>query len=65
MPRPRMEKGLTGTEKYPFLGKKNENDIPRSCDLDGEEEIMEKKVRNSRRKILCGCIIFSFFDKFH
>jgi hypothetical protein len=28
MPIPRIEKGLIGVEKYPFLGKKNEKDIP-------------------------------------
>src|SRR5688572_3687597 len=30
-PRPRIENGLIGVEKYPFLGMKYENDSPNSC----------------------------------
>ena len=31
MPSPRIENGLIGVEKYPFLGKKYEKDNPKSC----------------------------------
>jgi len=30
-PTPRIENGLIGTEKYPFFGKKNENETPMLC----------------------------------
>jgi len=32
MPIPLSEKGLTGVEKYPFFGKKNEKDMPTCCE---------------------------------
>lgn len=67
MPRPRMEKGLTGTEKYPFLGKKNENDIPRSWDFNGEVKNDDKKNRKIQKRTFLGCIILktliSFINK--
>jgi hypothetical protein len=30
-PSPRIEKGLMGVERYPFLGIKYENESPKSC----------------------------------
>jgi hypothetical protein len=53
-PIPLREKGLTGFEKYPFLGKKKENDMPSSC----EDPLCGMLIKTIRKIMLALTIVF-------
>jgi hypothetical protein len=59
-PIPLNEKGLTGFEKYPFFGKKKENDIPSSW----EKDFFVKKRKIIKKSRMVLEIVFIYFITF-